>query len=362
MKRLLIGMALLILAVACNKENVSTPEKPVVTRIRTEAGTVTYAKRGTSVEISGENLISVNSVTFNGCEADLRVAVIAQQRILLTIPANAPTIADGPVADEVVVSTDGGEARSSLILLPPAPSLSSMSNTLPEVGETITLTGERFFYVQAVLFPGRRTFKVTEFNVSADGTTIEVTVPEGYDPKKGDIYVSTLSGEASITPDIPEEPEEPEEPLAPLEITELKYVATVNAQEWQVKENLQVGDVVYVDRTSVFVQIPAYYLGFTWISTATNSRAFNTVGATLASFKVNRKTEVYIARNQGNGATIEEWLSDWEAMPRGDNDENYIGVGTDKFWMYKKTFPAGSTVEVGRNGLTNRSPYFIILK
>lgn len=99
-----------------------------------------------------------------------------------------------------------------------------------------------------------------------------------------------------------------------------------------------------------------------WISTATNSRSFNTVGATLASFKVNRKTDVYIARNQGTGTTIEEWLSGWEAMPRGSADENYIAVGGDKFWMYKKTFPGGSTVEVGRNGNTGRSPYFIILK
>ena len=357
----MIGMALL-LVVACGKENDMAPGKPVVTRIRTENGTVSYAERGMSVELVGDNLISVNSVTFNGCEADLKVAAIAQKKILLSIPLDAPTIADGPVTDEVVVLTDGGVARASLVLLPPPPSLSAMSNTLPEIGETITLTGERLFYVQKVLFPGRRTFSVTQFTASDDGTQVSVTVPEGYDPKKGDIRVVTLSGEAAITPDIPEEPEDPEEPLVELEVTELKYVATVNADPWQVKDNLQSGDVVYVDRTAVFGQIPEFYLGSKWISTATNSRAFNIVGETLASFKVNRKTDVYIARNQGTGTTIEEWLADWEPMPRGDADENYIGVNTDKFWMYKKTFPAGSTVEVGRNGNTGRSPYFIILK
>ena len=89
----------LLLAAACDKENDTAPGTPVVTRIRPESGTVAYASRGMSVEIVGNNLLSVNSVTFNGCEADLSVAVIARQRILLTVPSDAMTIADGPVTD-----------------------------------------------------------------------------------------------------------------------------------------------------------------------------------------------------------------------------------------------------------------------
>ena len=349
----------LLLAAACDKENDTAPGTPVVTRIRTESGTVAYASRGMSVEIVGNNLLSVNSVTFNGCEADLSVAVIARQRILLTVPSDAPTIADGPVTDEVVVSTDGGEARGSLILLPPPPALSSMSNTMPEVGETISLGGERLFYVQKVLFPGRRTFTVTEFTASPDGTKVEVIVPEGYDPKKGDIRVVTLSGEATITPDIPEEPEPP---LEELEVTDLKYLPEVSYAPWQVKENLQEGDYVYVDRTTMtFGYIPEFYKGALWISSAVDSRGY-IADEPLVSFRINRACDVYIAYNQGTVGWA-KWLTDWPKMEYGEGGRIQIEVGTDRFSVYRMRFEAG-VVELHANSYqkNTRSPYFVILK
>lgn len=355
----------LLLAVACDKENDTALETPVITRIRTEAGTAVYAGRGMSVEIVGNNLLSVNSVTFNGYEADLSVAVIARQRILLTVPSGAPTIADGPVTDEVVVSTDGGEARGSLILLPPPPVLGSMSNTMPEAGETIILGGERLFYVQKVLFPGRRTFTVTEFTASPDGTKVEVTVPEGYDPRKGDIRVVTLSGEAAITPDIPDIPDIPEEPEPPLEelvVTDLKYLPDVSYAPWQVKENLQEGDYVYVDRTTMtFGYIPEFYKGALWISSAVDSRGY-IADEPLVSFRINRACDVYIAYNQGTVGWA-KWLTGWPKMEYGEDGRIQIEVGTDRFSVYRMRFEAG-VVELHANSYlkNTRSPYFVILK
>lgn len=375
MKKLWMLCAALTLFAGCNKDKGdSDPGAPAITRIRTEAGTITYAKRGTSVEIDGKNLIKVNSVTFNGCEADLSVAVIAQQRILLAIPEEAPTIADGPVTDEVVVSTDGGEARSNLILLPPEPVLVSLSNTMPEVGETILIEGEYLFYVQEVLFPGRRNFSVTDFVVSDDGSQIEVTVPEGYDPSKGDIQVVTLSGEASITPDVPEVPEEPL-PDEPLTITELKYLPEVSYAPWEVKENLQEGDLVYVDRTTMsFSEIPDFYKGSLWISTAVDSRGYINEAEPLVSFRVNRTCDVYIAYNKGTVGWV-KWLQDgtWTRMEIDAEQslhEEIKVVSTqfpdgdpDTYYLYKKRFEAGVIeLQANSNQKNTRSPYFVILK
>lgn len=325
---------------------------PVISEVRRSTGPVTYASRGNGIQIVGSGLGTTRSIRFNGYEANIHTATIEPNSILIVIPQSVPTIEDQPVNDLLEVTTAAGTASIPFIILPKAPTLSASDNTSPAVGDVVTLSGKNLYYVQWVAFPGETPVKTTQFETAEDGLSLKVTVPEGYDPLAGgDIEVCTLSGNAVL-----------EAPRPPLEITELKYEASVNADPWQVKENLQTGDLVYVDRTVVFGQIPDFYVGATWISTATNSRAFNVVGETLASFKVNRATDVYIARNQGTGTTIEEWLAGWEEMPRGSNDENYISVGTDKFWMYKKTFPAGSTVEVGRNGNTGRSPYFIILK
>lgn len=374
MKKILICAAL-FLAMGCNKdEGDPNPGVPSITRIRTEAGTVTYAKRGMSVEIDGKNLIKVNSVTFNGCEADLSVAVIAQQRILLAIPDDAPTIADGPVTDEVVVSTDGGEARSKLILLPPEPVLTSLSNTMPEVGETIVIGGENLFYVQEVQFPGRRIFTVTDFTVSEEGSQIEVTVPEGYDPSKGDIRVVTLSGEAAITPDVPEEPEEPL-PDEPLTVTELKYLPDVSYASWEVKENLQEGDLVYVDRTTMtFSSIPEFYKGSLWISTAVDSRGYINEAEPLVSFRVNRTCDVYIAYNKGTVGWV-KWLQDgtWTRMEIDADKELHEEIKVvstqfpdgepDTYYLYKRRFEAGVIeLRANSNQKNTRSPYFVILK
>ena len=369
MKKWLIYAALLLTAACSKDDNESAPGTPSITRIRTEAGTITYAKRGTSVEIEGRNLIKVNSVTFNGCEADLSVAVIAQQRILLAVPEEAPTIADGPVTDEVVVKTDGGEARAQLILLPPEPVLHALSNPMPEVGEKIVIRGECLFYVQEINFPGRRIFTVTDFTPSDDGSAVEVTVPEGYDPSKGDISVVTLSGEASITPEVPEEPDpeepdDPDDPEEPLVVTELKYLPDVSYAPWQVKENLQEGDYVYVDRTTMtFAYIPEFYKGSLWISTAVDSRAYINEAEPLVSFRINRGCDVYIAYNQGTVGWA-RWLADWEKMTIGEDGRVQIEVGTtDKYSIYKKHFEAG-VVELHSNSNQSnvRSPYFVILK
>lgn len=334
----------------CNED--SDGGAPVITEVRRSTGPVTYASKGDGIQIVGSGLGSTRSIRFNGYEANIHTATIEPNSILIVIPQSVPTIESQAVNDLLEVTTAEGEASTPFVILPGSPTLTGSDAANPQVGDVVTLEGKNLYYVQWVSFPGETPVQTTQFETSADGLSLQVTVPEGYDPQfGGNIEVCTLSGTAAL-----------EAPRPPLEITELKYVATVNAAEWQVKENLQVGDVVYVDRTAVFGKIPEFYLGSTWISTATDSRSFNTVGATLASFKVNRTTDVYIARNQGTGTTIEEWLAGWEEMPRGSNDENYIGINTDKFWMYKKTFPAGSTVEVGRNGHTSRSPYFIILK
>ncbi|MBQ9892959.1 MAG: hypothetical protein IJM35_07390 [Bacteroidales bacterium] len=345
-------LVLVATAGAWGCDNKPSEGAPVIKEVRRSTGPVTYASRGNGIQIVGSGLGSTKAIRFNGYEANINTATIEPNSILIVIPYTVPTIEDQAVNDLLEVETKNGVASVPFVILPKSPSLTDSGISIPAAGEVVTLTGNNLYYVQYVSFPGETPVQTTQFEMAPDGQSINVTVPEGYDPLfDGYIEVCTLSGIAQLAP-----------PQPPLEITELKYVATVNAADWEVRENLQTGDVVYVDRTAVFGQIPEFYQGSMWISTATNSRAFNKVGETLASFKVNRKTDVFIARNQGTGATIEEWLSGWEAMPRGAADENYIGIGTDKFWMYKKTFPGGSTVEVGRNGNTGRSPYFIILK
>jgi len=361
----------LISCIACNKDDDHSGIPPAITDVKDISGSVGASTKGSTIEIIGENLEDVRILTFNGYEADLTIANISGNKIQVVIPEATPSIEEKAVDDLIILETPGGVAAYDFIILPPAPEITALSNESPAAGESITITGTYLFYVQSVSFPASEELIVTEFAANSSGKEITVTVPGGYNPSKGSIWVTTLSGRASVKPNDPSGER--------LEITDLKYVAPVTYAVWKVKENLQIADFLYVDRTTESSQLksaPEDYLGATWISTSTDGRGY--LGdEPLASFTLNREADVYVMWNQGGGK-LPEWLESWEAIEPDRNDlSKALRVGLtasnpDTFWPFRKTFPAG-TVELYRNGEkntnggnvgynTNRAPYFIVIK
>ena len=177
-----------------------------------------------------------------------------------------------------------------------------------------------------------------------------------------------------ITPDVPEEPEEPL-PDEPLTVTELKYLPDVSYASWEVKENLQEGDLVYVDRTTMtFSSIPEFYKGSLWISTAVDSRGYINEEEPLVSFRVNRTCDVYIAYNKGTVGWV-KWLQDgtWTRMEIDADKELHEEIKVvstqfpdgepDTYYLYKRRFEAGVIeLRANSNQKNTRSPYFVILK
>ena len=210
----------------CDKD--SDSGAPVITEVRRSTGPVTYASKGNGIQIVGSGLGTARSIRFNGYEANIHTATIEPNSILIVIPQSVPTIEDQAVNDLLEVTTSEGMASTPFIILPGSPSLSGSDNATPAVGDVVTLEGKNLYYVQWISFPGETPVQTTQFETAADGLSLKVTVPEGYDPQfGGNIEVCTLSGTAVL-----------EAPRPPLEITELKYVATVNAAEWQGEEEL----------------------------------------------------------------------------------------------------------------------------
>lgn len=151
-----------------------------------------------------------------------------------------------------------------------------------------------------------------------------------------------------------------ETPYAVSDITE--FTVLMDPTPWVIKTNMQVGDIIYVDRTHYISALPTFFVGSTWIQTAATARAYTGTG-NLTTFKVNSPADVYVAHVQG--ITVKPaWLSTWTECPKGDNNDFCLKVLTtgDICWFYKKSFPAGSTVELGQNGSTTRSPYTVIVK
>lgn len=128
---------------------------------------------------------------------------------------------------------------------------------------------------------------------------------------------------------------------------------TANAADWSLQTNLQVNDLSYGDRTTVFSAVDASVAGSEWIRPAQDSKAYT--GTTLVSFQVTANADVYVAHNDAI-TTKPSWLSTWT-----DTGLEIAGNGVT-YSLYRKSFTAGSTVSLGNNGHTSFAQYIIAVK
>ncbi len=130
---------------------------------------------------------------------------------------------------------------------------------------------------------------------------------------------------------------------------------TINAANWSIQYNLQVGDLVYGDRTYKFTQIPQSIMGCEWIRTACDSKMYST---DEASFIAKSDITVYVGVDTRVASTL-GWLSSWTAT--GEtlvSDNNSVAYN-----LYKKDFPTNSLVNLGTNGASSSTVnYTVIVK
>ncbi|HEX6705970.1 MAG TPA: PQQ-dependent sugar dehydrogenase [Albitalea sp.] len=141
-----------------------------------------------------------------------------------------------------------------------------------------------------------------------------------------------------------------------LAIGNLQVADGANAADWSVQGNLQVGNLVYGDRTYTFTAIPASLLGAQWIRSANDSKAFT--GNPLVTFTISAGADVYIALN--NSTAIPSWVDDSWVDTGTDITTRESTTSTRTFSVFRKHFNAG-TVSLGPWGATS-SMYTVMVK
>ncbi len=130
---------------------------------------------------------------------------------------------------------------------------------------------------------------------------------------------------------------------------------SINSANWSIQSNLQVGNLIYGDRTYKFTQIPQSLIGCEWIRTACDSKMYS---ADEASFIAKSDITVYVGLDTRVTSTL-GWLSSWTAT--GDtlvSDNNSVAYN-----LYKKDFTANSLVTLGTNGASSSTVnYAVIVK
>jgi hypothetical protein len=140
-------------------------------------------------------------------------------------------------------------------------------------------------------------------------------------------------------------------------ISNLVVNDSLNAAEWSIQNNLQVGNNQYGDRTFKIAQMPSSLAGSTWIRTANDSKQYET--GSVATFRVNSNATVYVIHDD-RLTTKPSWLSTFTNTGlKVVNDEP---APSTVFTVFSKTFTSGSTVTLGINGIGDSSMYTVVAK
>jgi len=157
---------------------------------------VTFARLGQLIRIEGSGFMGLRKVYINGLSSYFNPVYVSDNSMLVNISKTTPTVeAEAEVRNTIRMSNDGNEATFSFEIRSAAPSITSISHTLPLTGETIIVNGTGLVEVSKVVFPGN--VEVTEGITSdVDGEFFTVVVPEGVSEEGGSLLIECSNGGA----------------------------------------------------------------------------------------------------------------------------------------------------------------------
>lgn len=204
---LLCGLPLFsLLLSSCEDENENGADAPItITKVYLEDAQstvpdreVTFARLGQTIRLEGSGFIGVKKVYINGYESYFNPVFVTNNSMWITISQQVPTL-DAP---EDVRNTIRLEKNSTNFIVysfeirAAAPTVTTISHTMPRAGERIIIYGTGLQEISGVTFPGN--VQVTDDIVSDNekGEYCMVTVPEGVSEEGGALLVIGANGGA----------------------------------------------------------------------------------------------------------------------------------------------------------------------
>ena len=186
---------------SCNKTDDSGANTPItVTNVYLEDAAssvkdrpVVFARLGALIRIEGSGFTGMKKVYINGYDAYFNTVMVTETSMLIQVPGKAPVVdADSTVRNTIHFVKDGTDFTYNIQIRSAAPTLSSISNTMPAAGDSITIYGTGLTEINKITFPD--SVVVTTGIVSDKaGTFCKVAVPAGL-TKSGSILIEGSNG------------------------------------------------------------------------------------------------------------------------------------------------------------------------
>lgn len=163
----------------------SVPDRPV-----------SFARLGQQIRVEGSGLFGMKAVYINGYDTYFNRAYVTDNSMLITINSNTP-VADAEEEDRNIIRfvKDGASLDYNFTIRAASPTVTRVSNTLPEAGEKVTVYGAGLEETTKVTLPGG-TEVTTGIESDEDGEWYSFIMPSGV-TASGSIYSEGANGEAA---------------------------------------------------------------------------------------------------------------------------------------------------------------------
>lgn len=156
---------------------------------------VNFARLGQLLRLQGSGFTGLSKIYINGFETFFNTVYVSDSSLLVRISGDTPTVDADEVARNTIRLVRGGqETIYSFEIRDSAPTITNISNTLPNEGEEITVFGTGLLEVSKVIFPGNIEVTTGITFDAVDGEFFTVTVPSGIPDSGGPLLAETANG------------------------------------------------------------------------------------------------------------------------------------------------------------------------
>lgn len=153
---------------------------------------ITQAYMEENVCLVGDNLRSINQLWFNDQQAVLNTSYFTDHTLIVSIPKQLPEKQTNKI---YMITAAKDTVTCDFTVLPPAPTIKSLSNEWAAPGSVVSLYGDYFFdFEDSPIVVEFANTTVSDFK-KVSKTEIQFVVPEG--TIEGKIKVTTISGSAT---------------------------------------------------------------------------------------------------------------------------------------------------------------------
>lgn len=150
------------------------------------------AGQGQMIAVMGENLGDVREMWLNDQRLPLTPTLITGTTIIARVPSQLPAVVTNKLT---LIFGDGFRLEHPFVLAVSEPMVTAMALEFVNEGDVAVIKGQFLYAPLTVVFTGGAEGEIV--NVKADGTEVQVIVPEGAQP--GPITVTTNFGQTEST-------------------------------------------------------------------------------------------------------------------------------------------------------------------